>query len=344
MASRRSACGALVFIVVWLCASTGLAAPSASERETARSLMQDGDRLLAAGDAANALKCYQAAHAIMHVPTTGAAVAKTQAQLGQLVEARSSALDVLSIPRVGGEPAVFGQAREAAASLARTLETRVCALKTRVLPETAEYSLQIDDVALPKAARSAPFRTNPGSHTVRVRAPGYQAQTRELYLREGAEQLLEIKLMPEVQREATREPTQRQEVAAPLQLSPGQAAYSLEQLDDAREGGRIRAWIGLSVGAASLAVGVVTGYLSWTLTADIMRFCGSDYRCDPSQASAMRRANTLALLADITVPLGLVGLAYGAYEWLTLPAPPEAMHARVRLQILPNGFVLRGRL
>lgn len=339
MASRQTA--VLFSIGIWLCAATAFAAPSASERETARSLMQDGDRLLAAGDPANALKCYQAAHAIMHVPTTGAAVAKTQAQLGQLVEARSSALDVLSIPTAYGEPAVFGQARDAAAALARSLESRVCALKTRVLPETAEYSLQIDDVALPKAARTAPFRTNPGSHTVRVRAPGYQAQSREIYLREGADQVLEIKLLPEVLRESRPQP----EAAAPMQLSAGQAAYSREQQDDARQGGRIRGWIGLSVGAASLAVGVVSGYLSWSQTSDIMRFCGADYRCDPSQESALRRANTLAIVADVTVPLGVVGLAYGLYELLTLPdAPTEAAHAGLRLDILPNGVVLRGRL
>jgi hypothetical protein len=341
MASRLTTCRVLLSIAIWLCAATAVAAPSASERETARSLMQDGDRLLASGDPANALKCYQAAHAIMHVPTTGAAVAKTQAQLGQLVEARSSALDVLSIPTAYGEPAVFGQAREAAAALARSLESRVCALKTRVLPETAEYSLQIDDVALPRAARTAPFRTNPGAHTVRVRAPGYQAQSREIYLREGADQVLEIKLMPEVQREARPQP----QAAAPLQLSPGQAAYSQEQLDDARRGGRIRGWVGLSVGAASLAVGLVSGYLSWSQTADIMRFCGPDYRCDPSQKSALRRANTLAVLADITVPLGAAGLAYGLYELLTLPdAPADAAQAGLRLDILPNGVVLRGRL
>src|SRR4051794_16154924 len=102
MASSRSLFCKLAALALWFCAwtsaSPAFATPSASERETARSLMQDGDRLLSSGDPMNALKCYQAAHAIMHVPTTGVAVAKTQAEVGQLVEARSSALDVLSIP------------------------------------------------------------------------------------------------------------------------------------------------------------------------------------------------------------------------------------------------------
>jgi hypothetical protein len=344
MASRRGLFCILAAIALWLCAwsSSVFAAPSASERETARSLMQDGDRLLSSDDPLNALKCYQAAHAIMRVPTTGIAVAKTQAQLGQLVEARSSALDVLSIPTADDEPAVFGRARDTAANLARSLESRVCTLKTRVLPQTAQYSLQIDDVALPKAARSMPFKTNPGSHMVRVRAPGYQAQAREIYMREGSEQLLEIKLIPEAQRERLQPEAQ---VAAEPQLSPGQAAYSLEQLDDARQGGRIRGWIGLGVGAAAVGVGIVTGYLSWTQTSDIMRFCGPDFRCDPSQASALRHANTLALLANITVPLGVVGLAYGLYELLTLPAGPrDSKHAGLQLDILPSAVVVRGRL
>ena len=338
MASKLSLVCALA---LWMSTAPALAAPSASERETARSLMQDGDRLLSSGDAVNALKCYQAAHALMHVPTTGIAVAKTQAQLGQLVEARGAALDVLSIPTADGEPAVFGQARDAAANLARSLESRVCVLKTRIVPDNVPYSLQIDDVALPQAARSVPFKTNPGSHIVRVRAPGYQAQSREIFLREGAEQLLEIKLLPEARRE--RPAPQLQPTAAAL--SPGQAAYSLEQLDGAREGGRIRGAIGLSVGAASLAAGIVTGYLSWSQTAEIMRFCGADYRCDPSQTSALQRASTLATVANITVPLGVLGLAYGAFELFTLPAAaPQTNQASIRLDIMPNAVTVRGKL
>ncbi|HTU62558.1 MAG TPA: hypothetical protein VMF89_29055, partial [Polyangiales bacterium] len=87
-----------------LCSSSHLflqpaaAEPGASERETARALMTEGDKLRAAGDLRAALTRYQAAHAIVHAPTTGLDLARVQAQLGLLVEARSTASEVIHHP------------------------------------------------------------------------------------------------------------------------------------------------------------------------------------------------------------------------------------------------------
>src|ERR1700712_2316495 len=74
------------------------AAPSAAERDTARALMDDGDRLLANAKLPEALERYRAAHAIMHVPTTGVDLARVQARLGLLVEARATAMEVGNLP------------------------------------------------------------------------------------------------------------------------------------------------------------------------------------------------------------------------------------------------------
>src|SRR5690606_23504734 len=45
--------------------------PSLADRETARALMDEGDRKRDSGDLAGALKSYEAADALMRVPTTG---------------------------------------------------------------------------------------------------------------------------------------------------------------------------------------------------------------------------------------------------------------------------------
>src|SRR5262249_44553309 len=57
---------------------TAAGAPSAADRETARKLLDDGDAAFEKKDYDGALKAYAAAHAIMHVPTTGIEVAKAQ--------------------------------------------------------------------------------------------------------------------------------------------------------------------------------------------------------------------------------------------------------------------------
>ena len=55
--------------------SVAEAAPTAAERETARRLMDEGKARLKANEVARAIEAFQKAHDIMHVPTTGMALA-----------------------------------------------------------------------------------------------------------------------------------------------------------------------------------------------------------------------------------------------------------------------------
>ena len=91
------------------------AEPSAAERDTARGLMAEGRSDRENGDLQDALRAFLGADAIMHVPTTGLEVARTQAALGLLVEAWTTALRVSRTSAKPGEPAPFQVARQAAA-------------------------------------------------------------------------------------------------------------------------------------------------------------------------------------------------------------------------------------
>jgi len=105
-------------------ATTASADPSLSDRETARSLMDDGDAKRDKADFKAALKSYEAADAIMHVPTTGLEVARAQAQLGMLLEARETLGRVNRLPPKPGEPAPFTAARKTAEALTAELGAR----------------------------------------------------------------------------------------------------------------------------------------------------------------------------------------------------------------------------
>jgi hypothetical protein len=95
------------------------AAPSAADRETARGLLQDGDKKFESKDYRAALKNYEAAHSIMGFPSTGFAVAKTRAALGLLVEARDMALDGESVPLASlGSPRKANPGRHAVSASA----------------------------------------------------------------------------------------------------------------------------------------------------------------------------------------------------------------------------------
>src|SRR5579864_9454433 len=84
--------------------------PTAADRETARSLMQEARDLRDKGHMQDALKRFKAADDIMHVPTTGLEVAKTQASMGMLVEARDTVANIRKLPSSPTDPAPFQDA------------------------------------------------------------------------------------------------------------------------------------------------------------------------------------------------------------------------------------------
>jgi hypothetical protein len=171
--------------------------PTAAERETARAMMQEGDELSAQGDLQAALVRYTAAHSLVNLPTTALEVARTQAKLGKLVEARGMALEIANSEPLKGEPPQFARARSAAGELAEDIAPRIPALRTEVNPPGIKYSLTIDGAPVPKPAQTIAYRANPGPHIVLIAAAGFTAQRKEVKLIEGQTAILTVTLTSE---------------------------------------------------------------------------------------------------------------------------------------------------
>ena len=199
MARRRPSRSSPVLLCLVLSGASyaqhAAAQPSPPERETARALMAEGDRLRASGDLRAAMTRYQAAHAIVHAPTTGLDLARVQAQLGLLVEARSTASEVMHHPAAPNEPPVFGEARKQAVALANELESRVPSVRVEVHPADAPFTVSVDGVALPQQIGGLPYKVNPGQHSVRVEAPGYVTANRQVAVNDGETQAVSVELI-----------------------------------------------------------------------------------------------------------------------------------------------------
>src|SRR5215471_2911491 len=102
---RLGAASLLAISIAWT-ARAG-AEPSATEKETARALMTEGRDLRDHNDLKTALKRFQTADSIMHVPTTALEVARTEASLGQLVEARETLSRIGRMPEDPSDPPPF---------------------------------------------------------------------------------------------------------------------------------------------------------------------------------------------------------------------------------------------
>lgn len=329
----RAWLSALCSACLLLTAASAAATPSIAERETARSLMEDGDRLIAEGDAQNALGKYQAAHAIMHVPTTGIDLARTYDKLGHLVEARAVAIEVLNMAPTPNEPAVFTEAREAAGALAESLKDRVPTITVHVTPASSTHTVSIDGARLPKEARAIAFRTNPGTHTVSVELPGSPAQEQSVTLVEGQAATVPFTLSPSAVAAAQPPP------AAALRS----ASLPVSDEDPARAG-RIRSIVGFSVGGAALLAGAATGVISIVQVNDLKGRCPND-RCNPADRDQLQTAITLGNISNVALPIGVLGLAWGLYELLTLPSAPSPQAAApLRFELTATGAAVHGTL
>jgi hypothetical protein len=330
MKRQRNYCIAVLASGLWLGGSVSAfaqAPASAPQRETARGLMDDGERLRQAGDLRTALARFQAAHALVHLPTTGLQVARVHKALGEYVEARGVALEVFHHPSTAGEPSVFAEARASAAKLAEDLAPLVPSLHVRVMPEGIVSVVRVDGVVLPDASRAHPYKTNPGQHEVVVEAQGFIAERRVAALSEGQVLQLSVQLTPAAAPPLAGPPPGQPLPPQPMSpVSPQAAALTVRpevngpRVDDSAQ--RTRAYVGFAVGGVALLTGVVTGVLAAMKTSQLEDDC-TDKRCPLSKRDAMSTANTFSNVANVTVPLGLVALGYGLYEILTLPDAPD---------------------
>jgi hypothetical protein len=320
MAFERRTIAPLAILVATLAAAAPAAAdPTAAERETARSLMNDGDRKFAAKDYREALKSYEGAHAIMHVPSTGHAVAKTQAALGLLVEARDSAVLVTRMPPKPGEPAPFTQARAESEKLARDLAGRIGALQIVVEGPTdsAALKVEVDGTPISTSLLKLPIKSNPGKHVVHASAAGYADASKDITLREAETQTVTLSLA------ASKAPP-----VGPVASTggAGPALGTVEENPAADAGGKTISplvWIGFGTGAAGLAAGSIAGVIHLSKVSSVKEeFCGGTNDCQPGFEAARDAAKPSATISTIGFVVGAVGIGVGVIGLLTPSRAP----------------------
>ncbi len=316
MASRSS----LAVLVVASCAA--LASPalaqSAADKETARSLMDQGLELREHKDFKGALARLDAADQIMHVPTTALEVARTQEMLGLLVEARDTLARILTAIPTPHEPAQFRAARASAQKLDDALEGRVPAVTVTVsgVAAGATPSLSVDNVAVPAAVIGLPRRLNPGHH-VMVATTSTAEGREEIDIREGEKKEVTIVLAP-----VTKTPN-----APQVDLPPPQAPTPPEA-----HRSYLLPGVAFGVGGAALIVSGVTGVLMLAKQSDLSNTC-PNHVCAPSKYSDLDAANTLATISTVGFIVGGVGVAVGVIALLV--GKPSVAQTQTQATVQP---------
>lgn len=342
---------ALFALAVFFASSLALAEPTAADKETARTLMSEARQKRDANDLKAALRAFQAADAIMHVPTTSYEVAKTESMLGMLVEARDLALTTARSAVKPGEPPPFAEARASSQKLADELEGRIPSI--RVVVKGAENAtVTIDGEALPSVAIGLPRRLDPGSHAVIAKAGSNERRINVQVLeREAKEVPIDF---AEPQQVVATNPTSTNTSTSTSTTSTSTTNTSTSTNAGADSGGHKSPWLaigitGLAVGGVGLAIGAVTGTMSLTQTSTIKQVCTNGL-CQPqlkdgsSTQNAINNANTLAMISNITLIAGGVVAAAGVVFIVvaaTSKSPPSGASAELHLG--PGSLMLSGR-
>jgi len=244
------------------------AAERAAERETARALMDEGDRQFKSGDFTSARLTYKRARALVRAPTTGLAVAEAEERLGLFVEARDSALEVTRMLPNPGEPPVFAESRELARVLAERVLARIGVLQltVRSAAECGARELTVDGVRWPEAALGAPLHLDPGQHHILARAAGCMMVDSSVDLPAGESVPLLLVLRPLAPADTG--------VAPPVSGPPPQMFHDVPPARPIPSG----ALVLMGAGIVGLAVGVTAGVMSLSKTSSLRETCG-DTRC-----------------------------------------------------------------
>jgi len=305
------------------------AEPTAVEKETARALMADGREKRAAGDHKGALQAFQAAHAIMGVPTTGLEVGRSQAAVGLLVEARDTLLAVSRIPVKAGEPAAFAAARKQAIDLADEIAERIPAIRINLQGALPDHppTVSIDGAVVAPASLLVAVKVNPGVHTVVARVDAAEAKI-TVTLQEGEEKPIAL-VVPK--------PTTKPEPASSGSVSPASSAAPSPSPSSsvtttapaapmvatpvAAEPGRSPlVWIGFATAGVALVVGGVTGALELSKANAIKEQCEGT-RCPRAVDGELSTARTLATVSTIGFAVAGAGAVLGVVGLFARPAP-----------------------
>lgn len=274
-------------IAIALAATKSASAQTPAQRETARHLMDEGDKYFEQKRFELALRAYQSGHAIMHVPSTGIDVARAYEAMGKLLEAREAALAVTRMPGAESEPKPFADARREATQLADKLQSRIptirLTLPAEVEPSAVKVSIDYEEVPLADAKQ-----VNPGRHTVRARAEGYSAFAKDVDVKEGGETVVKLDLSDRY-------------VNLPVFGKTPPLAV-----------------VGLSVAATGLLVGTITGIASLGKASAASDICGADTKaCPPNAADDIDAARTFGWTSTISFAIALVGGGIATYSILS---------------------------
>jgi hypothetical protein len=247
-------------------------------------------------------------------------------RLGDLVAAEGHAAQGADLARQRQNSELASVADEQLAAI----ERRLPRLTVKLVDGAPDCTITRDGVPLPAPAIDTPVAVNPGAHAIAVDCPGRGGRRFDISIAEGDRTETDVAPGPPLPVPAS----------TPAQGAGVESAPS----SGPRTGGnpRVLPVVVMGVGAAGLAVGLVSALEANSKHAVLLADCNPDGACPMSERDDIGAFHTLRTVSTVAYALGGAALVGGAVWWLLAPsAKPSA--AVVHLWFAPGGAGIGGR-
>jgi hypothetical protein len=310
----------LAVVLLTLAAAAPVASAQTDEaRSAARAAATEGLHALQEGRYKDAVDLCTRAESLMHAPTHLLLIARAQTKLGHLVEAQEAYIKIQRDRLAPNAPRAFVDAQAAANDEQAALAPRVPTLKVTLDGDATGAQITLDGAPFPAALVGLASPINPGSHTLEARSPTAAAEPFTVAVSEGAKQTVNLTMRP-----VAAEPIAEQTPPEPATVQPSSSGHA---------GLRTAGWIGVGVGVAGLAVGVVMVLKNHTDRNDANALCGPA-GCPDSRRSQIAsfddEANSAATFSWVAFGVGAAGLVTGStLLWLGRSKHADPQSAQV---------------
>lgn len=308
------------------------AGPTAAEKASARALANEGAAALKKQDFATAFEKYDKASKLMpDAVTLTLGLARAQAGLGKLVEAKEAYNTVMRTELPPGSPPAYKTAKAEAEKEMGPLEGRIGNLVITVQGPTPDATaVTVDGEPVPALMLGEKRPTNPGERLVRATSPGFRPAENKVVVKEGAVAELTLAL----EKDGPKEPPPK--IEAPSVPEPEGPPPTVKHPVL-----RTTAWIAAGVGVAGLAAGGVFGYLAKTKHDSLTDAC-PDNRCAMSQRGEIDSFKSRANLSTVSFIVGGVSAAISVPLFVLSRPSPAGPTSTTAVVVTPQTVAVAG--
>ncbi len=283
----------------------------------AEGLFRDARQLMQKGDLAAACAKFKESQRLDPSPGTALNLALCHDKQGKVATAWAEFLEARRMAQTEHRDKVAAEADRRA----KALEPKVSYLTIVLAEKVPGITVEIDKVKLDSAVLGSKVPIDPGERTISISAPGYTPATMKITI--GADhdmQTLNVPKLAKAERAEAPEPAPK---PAPATSAPAPSPKHDVTPKPAAHASVLPYVVG-GVGVVAVGVGSAFAFMAKSTYNKADGLCPSHTGCSSAAMDKRSQANTQANIANIAIPVGVVGIGVGVVMLLTGSSHAEA--------------------